>query len=342
MSRMPRNILIFKPGAIGDLLHITPAIRALKQVLPAAEITLLTGSNASAELFRYNSHITRFMVYDRKGEHRQWGAFLKLWRILRARSFDLVVNYQRSNLKGWLLLSAAFPCRVLIYHKARGRLVHAVENHLEAVAPLGIDPKAVDQSLELHPGPEDWRWVEELILREGLAGKLLIALNPGASNPIKCWSTRQFAELGERLQAELDAAVLVVGGPGEEPLAASIRGAMKQPPLDLVGRTSLLQLGALLARCATLVSGDTGPLHLATAVRTPVVALFGAIDPGRTGPVGEGHLVLRHPELPCVPCVAQECANAVLLECMARISVDEVLQAVRQVLARRTEAACGS
>jgi ADP-heptose:LPS heptosyltransferase len=337
-----RNILIFKPGAIGDLLHITPAIRAVKRAFPGAEITLLTGSNASAELFRYNSHVTRVMVYERKGEHRRWGAFLQLWRTLRAGRFDLVVNYQRSNLKGWLLLSAAFPCRVLVYHKARGRMVHAVENHLEAVAPLGIDPLTADRCLELHPGPEDERWAEELIRREGLTGKPLIVLNPGASNPIKCWSTRQFAELGERLQAELGAAVLVVGGPGEENLAAAIRGGMAQPPLELVGRTSLLQLAALLARAATLVSGDTGPLHLATAVGTPVVALFGAIDPNRTGPVGEGHLVLRHPELPCVPCNAQECANAVPLECMARLSVDEVLQGVRQVLARQAEAACGS
>ena len=117
-------------------------------------------------------------------------------------------------------------------------------------------------------------------------------------------------------------------GRGNSYLYDAIAEGMEQPPLDLVGKTSLLTLGAILKRCVTLVSGDTGPLHLATAVGTRVIALFGAIDPDRTGPMGIGHVVVRHTEVPCVPCMAKECMNPVYLECMEKIEVDEVFDII--------------
>ena len=149
-----RNILVIKPGAVGDLLQLTPAIRALKKRFPSARITLLVGNTATADMFRHDPWLHDIVVFDRRGEHRSLSATLKLWRRLRAARFDLVVNYQRSNLKAWLLASAAFPCRVLVYEKARGRVVHAVVNHLETLAPLGISPTS-DPNLELYPGKED-------------------------------------------------------------------------------------------------------------------------------------------------------------------------------------------
>jgi ADP-heptose:LPS heptosyltransferase len=114
---------------------------------------------------------------------------------------------------------------------------------------------------------------------------------------------------------------------------------MEQPPLNLIGETSLLTLGAILKRCVTLVSGDTGPLHLATAVGTRVVALFGAIDPDRTGPVGAGHSVVRHTEVPCVPCMARKCLNPVYLECMEKIEADEVFEIIVSMLQQGSSSA---
>jgi heptosyltransferase-2 len=326
------RVLLFKPGAIGDLLQLTPVVRAIKGRMPGSRITLMAGSTASAELFAHNPLVDEVLVFDRKGEHRSWKAFRKLWAEVRRRRFDLVVNYQRSNLKGWLLTAAALPCRVLVYRKARRRVVHAVENHLEAVAPLGIDPRTADRRLELHPGPGDARWAGELLEREGLTGRPLAALNPGASHPVNRWPAERFAELAGRLHAELGVGVLLVGGARDRELAdAVVRGA-GAPVVDLAGRASLLRTAAVLARCAVAVSGDTGPMHMATAVGTPVVALFGAADPARTGPVGNGHVVLQAREVPCVPCRSRECAHVPRLECMDRISVDAVFEAVRRVL----------
>jgi len=326
------NILVIKPGAIGDLLQLTPAIRALHEKYPQARISILVSSAATATLFQHNPLVHEAIVFDKRGAHRSLSSLAKLWlRLFRTR-YDLVVNFQRSNLKAWFLVSAAFPCRVLVYHKARGRTIHAVLNHIETLAPLGIDPSTVDQHLEFDPGADAAQFAADLFSSSGLAGKPVVALNPGASNRIKCWSPQRFARLGDRLVAERGAGVVLVGGADERDLAEAIVSRMKSPALDLVGRTTLLQLGAVLQRCTTIVTGDTGPLHMATAVGTPAVALFGAINPDRTGPVGEGHRVIRHPEVPCVPCVADRCVNPVIMECMKKITVEEVFREVERMI----------
>jgi len=327
------NVLLFKPGAIGDMLQLSPVVRAIKERLPEARIALMTGDAASAELYAHNPLVDEILVFDRKGEHRSWRAFLKLWAEVRRRRFDLVVNYQRSNLKGWLLTSAALPCRLVVYRKARSRVVHAVENHLEAVAPLGIDPRAADRRLELPLGAEAVRWAGELLEREGLAGRPAAALVLGASHPVNRWPAGRFAELAGRLDAELGVASILVGGPQDRELADAVTAAPGGARVvDLAGRASLQQTGAMLARCAVAVSGDTGPMHMAAAVGTPVVALFGAADPARTGPVGEGHRVLQAREVPCVPCRSRVCRHTPYLECMERITVDAVFEAVKGIL----------
>ncbi|MDD2542188.1 MAG: glycosyltransferase family 9 protein [Desulfuromonadaceae bacterium] len=324
MSQTPHNILIIKPGAIGDLLHISPALRALKKHLPDAQIDIMVGSLATKCLFEHNPHIRSVSHFDRKGDHRSLRAFFKLWHEVRSENYDLVINFQRSNFKVWLLVMAALPCRVLVYHKTRQRMVHAVVNHLETLAPLGIDVKEANLNLELFVSEDDKQFASKLISVAGLGGKPLIALNLGASNRIKCWAPQSFAQLGDRLATELDAGIILVGGPDELDLAELVMVSTMAKPLNLVGKMSLTQLGAMLQRSKLLVSGDTGPLHLATAVGTKVIGLFGAIDPMRTGPVGSGHIVISHPEVPCVPCNDKKCHQTPYLECMTRITVDEV------------------
>jgi len=327
------NVLLFKPGAIGDMLQLSPVFRALKSRYPDCRITLMAGDDASAELFAHNPLVNEVLVFDRRGRHRSWRAFLRFRSEVRRRRFDLVVNYQRSNPKGWLLISAALPCRILVYRKARRRVVHAVENHLEAVAPLGIDPRAADRRLDLPPGADAARWAGEFMEREGLAGRPAAALVLGASHLVNRWPSERFAALAGRLEAEFGIASILVGGAQDRELAeaaAAAPGGAKT--VDLVGRATLRQTAAVLARCAVAVSGDTGPMHMAAAVGTPVVALFGAADPARTGPVGERHRVLQAREVPCVPCRSRSCRHTPYLECMDRITVDAVLDAVREVL----------
>ena len=243
-----------------------------------------------------------------------------------------MLNFQRSNLKAWLLVAATLPSRVLVYHKARGRVVHAVQNHLETLAPLGIDPTAADKNLELSVGEDADAYADDLFSALGFSGKQVVALNPGASHPVNRWSPASFARLADRLAEELSVKVVIIGGREDVALSDEIVGLATGRPENLTGKTTLLQLGAILKRCSLLVSGDTGPMHMATAVNTRVVALFGAADPARTGPVGKGHRVIQAEGLRCVPCRSRHCSSSTYLECMESITVDRVFRTVAAML----------
>lgn len=329
------NVLVFKPGAIGDLLHITPAVRALKALAENVSVSIMVGTRFSANLFRGNPLVDEVIVFDRKGEHATWGALLGLWRQLRAKRFDLVLNYQRSNLKGWFLATAAMPCRVLVYHKSRRKMVHAVVDHLRPLEALGVDPYSADRKLDFFPSAADEEFAERFIAGKALSGKRLVVFNPGTTHAVKCWPAERYAVLGDRLADGFGCAIAIVGSREERPLADVIRGGMRHAVHDLCG-CSLGELGALLRRAEFLVTGDTGPMHIASAVGARVLALYGPISPERSGPIGEGHRIVMHGELECCPCNRFECRNPTFRLCMEMITVEEVAAAAAEML-RNTE-----
>ncbi len=325
------NILIIKPGAIGDLLHITPVVRALRSLAPAASVTVMASSRVTASLFANNPLVDEVVIFDKRGEQRTWRGVFALWRRLRKNKFDLVLNYQRSNIKGWVLVTAAFPCRVLVYHKMRSRVIHAIVDHLRPLAALGIDPYTADRRLDFFPAAIDEEYAERFLRENNLAGKRLVAFNPGTSHPSKCWPIDRFAALGDFLATEHGCEIVVVGSRDEASLAAAIRDGMKQPLHDLCG-CSLGELGALLRKSEFLVTGDTGPMHIAAAVGTRVLALYGPISPIRSGPVGEGHRVLIHDGLDCCPCNRFDCKHPSFRLCMEMITLAEVEQVATEML----------
>jgi 3-deoxy-D-manno-octulosonic-acid transferase/heptosyltransferase-1 len=156
-----------------------------------------------------------------------------------------------------------------------------------------------------------------------------VAFNPVAFWETKLWEDQKFAELGDRLRAELGVGIVLTGG--EAGPLERIRGRMRTEAVNLGGRTTLRELACLYRKAALLVTTDSGPMHLAAAMGTPVVALFGPTDPARTGPYGPGHRVIRG-ALPCVPCLRKRCDAP---RCMTEISVEEVFDAVREMLAVR-------
>jgi len=301
---------------------MTPVLRALRRYSPESKITMLVGSVTTASLFANDPLVSEAIIFDRTGKHRTLSAKLDLWKTLRAKRYDLVLNFQRSNLNAWFLTAAALPCRVLVYHKAKGRSVHAVVNYLETLGPLGIP--STDTALELNIDEASRSYARGLFSSEGLDGVPVIALNPGATHAVNRWPTARFAELADQIAERLAARAVIVGGPDDIMLAGKIVSMCRSKPLSLVGKTSLLQLGAVLEKCSALVSGDTGPLHMATAVGTKTIALFGAADPGRSGPVGSGHTVVQAAGVACVPCRSRSCSNHRYLECMESITVREV------------------
>ena len=331
MNQKFKQILIFKPGAIGDLLHITPVINALKSLMPDASITLIVSSKVTASLFADNPAVSEVLIFNKKGDQKSWSGLLAFRKQLRAKKYDLVLNYQRSNLKGWLALSAAFPCTVLVYHKMRRRTIHAIVDHLRPLASLGIDPYTADRHLDFFPSEADESVISRFMQENSLTGKRIVAFNPGTSAENKCWPVERFAELGDRLSVEQGCSIVVVGSKDEAKLAAAIRNTMKQPMYDLCG-CSLGELGALLKQSEFLVTGDTGPMHISVAVGTPVLALYGPISPVRSGPEGEKHRIIMHDELDCCPCNSFQCKNTEFRLCMELITVEEVVQAAAEML----------
>jgi ADP-heptose:LPS heptosyltransferase len=145
------------------------------------------------------------------------------------------------------------------------------------------------------------------------------------------WPAERFAELADLL-AEGTGKAIIIGGPDDVPIAEEIISRSRSKPLSVAGKTTLLQLGAVLEKCSAAVSGDTGPLHMATAVGTRAVALFGAADPSRTGPVGHVHRVIQATGISCIPCRSRLCANPDPLLCMRSITAQTVADVVAEVL----------
>jgi 3-deoxy-D-manno-octulosonic-acid transferase/heptosyltransferase-1 len=151
-------------------------------------------------------------------------------------------------------------------------------------------------------------------------------VSPQALWETKLWSDQKFAQLSERILQELNVPVVFTGG--DASATEGIQSFMTLPSVDLAGRTTLRDLACLFRQASLLVTTDSGPMHLAAAVETPVVALFGPTDPARTGPYGDGHTVIRM-EMPCSPCFFRTCDTKL---CMREITVEDVFQAVRKKL----------
>ena len=163
--------------------------------------------------------------------------------------------------------------------------------------------------------------------KEAGEGMAFVAVNPVAFWETKLWTNEKFAELCDRIRTELKIGVVLTGG--EAAPLDRIRGRMKTAAVNLGGRTTLRELACLYGKASLVVTTDSGPMHIAAAVGAPVVALFGPTDPGRTGPYGPGHRVIRR-ELSCSPCFRKRCETQA---CMREIGVGEVLDAVREMLA---------
>jgi lipopolysaccharide heptosyltransferase II len=331
-----KKVLFFKPGAIGDLLHTLPALKALRKKYPSAHVTVVVSPGLES-LIQGTPVADRVQVFDKSKFRRRLKDIFNFGIGIRDEHYDLFIDMQpsvRSMVVRWL----SGARHVLVYRKhkkvrAGDRRLHAAENFLETLLPLGIDGHV--DSIELKVNSDARQYVDRFLAERSIDGsRPLIALNcsVGSARPARNWFPERFAVLADRLIDELGAQVIFVGGNEDRELVRSVLADMKHKAVSAAGELSLSDSAALLARSKCLVSADTGPLHLATAVQTPVVGLFGSTDPRRTGPIGKGHQVIRK-GLACVPCEEKNCPLGTRA-CMADITVDEVFRAVGQVLGK--------
>lgn len=326
---MTAKALVIRFGALGDVLHTTPTVRALA----AAGMTVdyLTDPSA-APLVEAQPHVRAVIRYDRRGADRGLGGLWRLVRRLRRERYEAVVDLQGSP-RTRLVSAAAGAPRLARYRKDRpGTPRHAVDNFGATLAPLGLT--APVGAPRFVPGPAAVRAAEGALVAAGVrAEAALVALHPGAAHAVNRWRPERFGTLAAGLAARPGVAVVLTGAPSDRPLVdAALGAAGPGSAVDLSGRLDLPALAALFARCAVVVAADTGPLHLASAVGARTVALFGAADPARTGPVGQGHRVVRL-DLDCVPCRARRCPRLDRPHaCMEELTVAAVESAVLAAL----------
>jgi len=333
------KILVVDLLHIGDLLFATPALRALRAAFPAAHIALLADAKID-ELVRYNRHIDELVSVDKKGYHDKLRNYLGLIRQIRRRQFDLAINLHPNERASAIAAFSGAKCIVGLSAKGfalffdrvtEGRRdIHQADAYLEVLKLIGIE--SADKG-----GPEIWvdegsRRRAQKLWREKFPGEgPVVGLNPGASWPTKRWPPAAFAALADRLAAEGIGAALF-GGPMDADIAAEILARMengRRPAVAVfTGRTTLLEYAALVKNCRALVSGDSGPMHIAAAQKVPVVAIFGPSDPVRYGPYGHPEAVLRAAHS-CLGCGRHECERHT---CMNDITPEMVMAKVKDAL----------
>jgi heptosyltransferase-2 len=335
-----RRILVREVNWVGDAVLTLPALEALDGRFPQAEIALLARPWVGG-LFAGHVAVDRIIEYRTEDAHRGFCGRWRLARDLSAERFDLAVIFPNSldaALVPWL---AGTPRRVgyptdarrwLLTHPVPHELVatgvHQVERYLAIVRLLGGDGTP---SIRLPVTEEARRRGGELLREQGIAGaRLLVAMNPGSVyGSAKRWSADRFAAVADGLIESCGATILLVGSEGERPVLYQVAAHMRRPAVNFGGRTDLPTLVGVLERVSLLVSNDTGAMHVAAAVGTPVLAVFGPTDAVATGPLGRFARVVREP-VPCSPCLLRECP--IDHGCMTGVTVDQVLQNALELL----------
>jgi len=336
-----QRIVLIKPCCLGDVLLTTPLLAALRDAYPAAEITYAVG-RWSRPMVEHSAHVDAVVELPDR-----WtaGSLLAVARELRRRGYDLAVVPDRSPLLSLLAWAASIPARAGLDSSGRGfaythrAVVPSIVEHEADVynrVAAALDVPVAARRLRFFPTPPARERAAEIERQLPGTGSL-VALHPGGGNnpgmrlPRKRWLPERWASVADRL-VEQGARVLVLGGPGDEAAVDAMIGAMRQPATRLVRRWDWNELGALLERCAMFGGHDTGMMHLAVAVGTPALAVFGPSDPQIYGPYGAGTAVWRPtPESPCFYDgeVAVDCSCAG--QCMRNVQAEHVLAAAERL-----------
>lgn len=352
-----KRILIVRLSAVGDVTHVLPTLRCLRQHYPYAHIAWLVEDRA-AGLLEGHPNLDEIIVFPR----RSWrnGVFgpirlfntasevFNFFREIRTKGFEVAIDFQGNLKSGIMTFFSGAPLRIgfargycrEFNHLFTNRHVtppkerqHRIEKNLSLLTALGIEP--VYERATINVSTED----RDLITRS-LADHInspgpLVVIHPGTSQfgVYKRWPVKSFIELGNMLVKELGAQVMVSWGPGELNMAEEIVSGIKEGGCLAPKTVNLTQLAGVIGQSDLFISGDTGPMHIASVLGVPQVAIFGPKDPVICGPYNERSMVVRK-EVECSPCTRRTCNNPV---CITAITPEEVFAAAKELLAKKVE-----
>lgn len=340
-----QHIALLRLSAIGDAVLMVPTVRALQRTFPAAQITWIIGRGAYSLLEGLSG--VNFLVVDKP---KSLKAFCQAYRVLSPHRFDVLLAAQASLSANLLCPLIRARCKVgfdrdrardgqcfFVDEQIGSAPAHLLETFMQFATYLGAAAGPLDWSLPVRT--QDHVWAKAALSQaRGLFGSNTsarwLAINPAASRAERQWLPERYAALMEQVAARWGAQVVLTGGPGRDEVALGARIAelTKVPCLNLVGKTSLKQLAALLGAVDMVVAPDTGPAHIATAMGTPVVGLYAVASPRLSGPYGAQALTVNaYPQ--AVETILKESSEMVAwhkrrvhdARAMALITVDEVM-----------------
>jgi lipopolysaccharide heptosyltransferase II len=340
-----RRILIIKPSSLGDIVHALPTLSAIRRRFPSAQVAWLVRKEWT-EILEGHPDLNEVLTVDRR-----WGSWLSVIARLRLSRFDVAVDLQGLFRSGLVARVSGAPVRVgfaegregspffytdrvtlPVPSKAPWRLLpmHAVDRNLAVAAYLGADIS--QPHFPIPAFPEEAQRVQRKLAGLGVDPlDVLIAVAPVDRRAVRSWPIERFVETAARLQKMHDVRIVLVGTPAQRWIVEPFAAAVGRGLVDLVGKTTVRELVALLRQVRLLLANDSAPLHIAAALGTPVVGLFGPTNPARARPYGEGHRVVQA-GLACSPCESRACSNPHRFECFTAIGVDQVVESALQLL----------
>jgi len=343
----PQRILLLRLERIGDLLMALPGIAAVRRHAPSARIDLVVGS-WNEELARAIPFVDNIETLDARWLAREgtgWDLATMMQRAAtwRRRHYDIGINFE-PDIRSNILLAAARPAWTAGYASAGGGPLldlaldydpgsHTSDNARRLAAAVFESPLADLPGPLLAISDEHRQRARSIV---GAARHPLVAMHVSGGRPIKQWDPQRFGDVARKLAATRGATILLTGSEGDRALVARVKAVLPESAvIDVASGADLLTLAALLDQSDLLVTGDTGPMHLAHAVGTPVVAVFGPSDPVRYAPRGPFDRVVRI-DLPCAPCnrirLPPARCQGKIPDCLALVSADSVFDAAAAVL----------
>ena len=337
-----REILIVRTAYIGDVLMAIPLLKPIRERFINAKISFLTSDNARG-VVENNPYVDEIITYNPfwfyNSEKRGYIDFMKG---LRKRPFDLVIE-TRGDIREIMFLVFPLKARYKVSYDVGGGgyflshvvpykgSVHRVEYHLDIARYLGCE---IDKDIEwgIYLNEDEKKRVEEILEDEGVAlDKPIVAMQPGSRKELKCWPEENYAKLADYVICETGATVLLTGAPEEVPLVARVKGLMENKPVVLAGKTTLRELAGVISHCSLFISNDSSPMHIAAAMKTPTVAIFGPSKSVETAPYGKGHVVVEK-DFPCrYTCDEDVCHFKSHKQCMRDISMNDVFIAIAKI-----------
>lgn len=317
------KILVITLSNIGDVILTTPVIKLLKERFPESSLSVMC-SNRVAELFHPDPLVENVIVYNK---HIPLSKKIELTFRLRKMNYDIVVDLRHTLFP--LFLGAKYSNAVFKLRKNMN--IHKRDFHLKDLLELNLNLEIEKKLPYIHISEETRKEVEGMLEKKMGEKKKYIVVSPGGGSNAKLWPKEKFLELCKLIESNFNYKFFLVGDKKDRKITEWICNSInsKNQLIDIAGETSLLELGEVIKRANLLITNDSGILHIGSAVKTPVVALFGPTNEINYGPLGEKTKVIKK-EMDCRPCVYAQCKSS--QPCLDKIRVSEVYEAVKNFL----------